>query len=367
MEKTIYGIWLIALLFTGSGCRQSPAKEDRTSTASQPMPPPPEIPTMELGSPAFEPISTYFEVSAQVEVPPKNQAFVHSPVPGFIQSVDHIPGDYVKKGAYLTTVKHQDLVRLQREFLETKAAWSAAQKQYERLAKLAQTDAASLRALESAQAEYELLQATHDGILEELELIGMPLDEIQAGNIQTQLHLYAPISGYLTSIHARPGMLATPDMALYQIVHLGHPHLELQVFQADIGRIVEGQSVMAWIPGTRDTLLAQVYRNGRQLDPERRTISVHAHFEDKAFASKRLRLGGHLQARIFDLPDSVWTVPASALERREGETLVFRKKGETFEGIPVQVGRTANGRVEIPNPGLDSSMQLVVKGAYYVQ
>ncbi|MBK7873681.1 MAG: efflux RND transporter periplasmic adaptor subunit [Saprospiraceae bacterium] len=110
-----------------------------------------ELAGIELGKPEKRVIAGYVECTGLIEVPPYSLYSVFTPTAGFIQSAKWLPGDFVKKGALLTSIKYPDIVKLQREFLEVQSQLEFLQNDLKRKETLAAADAASQKTLEQAK------------------------------------------------------------------------------------------------------------------------------------------------------------------------------------------------------------------------
>jgi len=324
-----------------------------------------ELAGIKTGRPAKKEVSGFVECTGMIEVPPANLTSVYAPVKGFVRQVSHLPGDYVKKGERLTRLQHPEMIRLQRQLLESKSRLYALQKDFERKDTLATADAASQRALEQARAEFELEQSRYRGIRAELKLIGLPVKRIEKeGEIRANLNIYAPNSGYLTRVNINNGKLIAPEDLLFEIVDNRHLHLELQVFAKDIQRVQKGQRIAAHLSGNPERRLeGEVYLVGRQIDLETKTAPVHGHLDS---STEDLVFGHFVQGRIFTEPRMATVLPTSAVVRDGNQTFIFVKKGERFERRQVRLGRQEGDLFEVDSLPLGPREEMVLEGAYYV-
>ncbi|MCB0586060.1 MAG: efflux RND transporter periplasmic adaptor subunit, partial [Phaeodactylibacter sp.] len=95
------------------------AKEESETAEVYLTPEQMELSEIVLGQPSLREIASYVECSGMIDVPPSNIRSVHSPVTGFVQGVKHLPGEYVRRGDLLATIAHPELIRQQRDFLES--------------------------------------------------------------------------------------------------------------------------------------------------------------------------------------------------------------------------------------------------------
>ncbi len=317
---------------------------------------------IQTGAPSRKRLSLPIECTGKVEVPPQSLATVYAPVAGFVKVVKYLPGDYVKKGDLLITLSHPDLIKLQREWLETKSRLNFLEQENRRKQTLADADATSRRAAEEAATEYDVAKTHYMGLKVELELIGLPVAQIEkSGQPQSVLHLYAPVSGYITRIEANLGKLVNSHDLLYEIVDNSHLHLELQVFAKDLAYIKPGQKIAATIPGTNKSLDAEVHLVGKMIDESTKTTMVHGHFMVEPVP---LTPGTMVQAGIQADPVEVWALPAGALVREGEQVFVFVSAGDGFEKKAVKTGRSQDGWTEVKD--LDGQSVVVLEGAYYL-
>ena len=319
---------------------------------------------IELGQPQKRVLSEKINCTGTVEVPPQSLASVYSPVQGFVKKVNHLPGDYVRKGELLTTISHPDMVKLQREFLEVNSQLSFLEKNYQRKQTLAAGNAASQRSLEEAKAKWDLEKARHNGLKAELGMIGISTKKLEeGGEIQGAIGLVTPVSGYVSKVDVNLGKLVTPNNLLFQVVDNSHTHLELQVFAKDLNKIKKGQLIECNMPGSDEVYTAKVHLTGKMIDLESKTAMVHGHFEKEPTP---LAPGTFMQATLFTKGKEVWTVPETALVRQGGEVFIFVKNKDGFEKMTVVTGMSGEGVVEIMGLDFSANKQVALAGAYYL-
>lgn len=319
---------------------------------------------IELGRPSTRSIANYVECTGFIDAPPSNLHSVHSPVMGFVQMVKHLPGEHIRQGELLTSLAHPELIRLQREFLESASRLAFLKLDKDRKDGLAEADAASRRAYEQATADYEVERARYNGLKAELNLIGIKADEVEkTGLVQESIRIYAPVSGFITKMNANPGKLVEPNALLYEVVDKSHLHLELQVYAKGLPHIREGQTVLAKAPGSELELKGKVHLIGKAMDMDNKTVNVHVHLDEEPTG---LAIGTYLQARIRTDAAEAQVVPESAIVRSGGQAFVFVKESDGFRKRAVEAGRSEEGYVEVIGLELAEGQQIALKGAYYI-
>jgi len=316
-----------------------------------------------VGTPELRPVSDFVECTGYIEVPPNNRHLVYATTKGFVGKVPQLIGNYVRKGTLLTTLRHPELIHKQRLFAEAASQISTLRKDVERKETLAGADATSQRALEEARAIYARQMATFRGLAAELNMIGVDTSSVLAGEFQSSIGLYAPVSGYIEQINVNPGKLVDDNQLLYEVLDVEHQHIELNVYAKDLRKLKRDQPMEVYVPGTERPASAYVYRIGQSVDPQEKTAVVHGHFRNEADA---LPPGTYIQARIYLDTAKVWSVPESAVIRSENTASVFIQEDGGFRQKMVSVGRSLDGYLEIRGLDNPANTRLVVEGAYYV-
>jgi Cu(I)/Ag(I) efflux system membrane fusion protein/cobalt-zinc-cadmium efflux system membrane fusion protein len=153
-------------------------------------------------------------------------AYVQVRFPGYIQNVfADATYQYVRKGQPLFTIYSPDLVATEREYL------AARQNQKE----VAQSTVPGV-----AAGAASLVDAT----VERLKQWNIPQREIvrleSSGQVQQDLEIDSPVSGYITERNALPNLTVQPETRLYTVADLSTVWVFAQAFQSDLGRLKIG-------------------------------------------------------------------------------------------------------------------------------
>jgi RND family efflux transporter MFP subunit len=288
--------------------------------------------------------------TGNVAVDETRLAYVQTRFSGFIQKVfADATYQYVRKGQPLFTIYSPDLVATEREYL------SARQHQEQ----VAESTVAGVRSGAAA-----LLTAT----TERLKQWGVPPHEIarleSSGQVQQELEVDSPASGYITERNALPSVAVQPEMRLYTIADLSVVWVQAQVFQNDIGRIHAGDNATL----TVDTYPGRVW-SGRvdfiypQMDPETRTAKVRL-----VFSNPRLELkpGMFVNVSLKQPLGRQLVVPASAILHSGTRQIAFVSRGDGyFEPRDVQVGLRAGDDL-IVLKGLEEGETIVTSANFLI-
>ncbi len=345
-----------------SGAGETPGSENG---AESPTPDARErMADIEWGLPEMRVLSEVLEAAGTVEVPPYSLGTVYAPVHGWVREVNHLPGQYVRKGERLTILEHPDIIRLQRDLLSADSRLRLLEKEFTRKRSLAGTEATSQRELEQAQSAYEQEQTLVESLTAELQVIGIDAKSLlESRELVPRLGILSPVSGYLNTVDINMGKLVSPDDLMFEIVDTRHVHLELRVYARDLNRIKKGQRVEARMPGSDSVYEASVHLIGSMVEAETKTALVHAHFEQEPIP---IFPGTYMQTQVFIGEEAVMTLPQTALQREGETTYCFLREGDEVRRAPVETGKSDGSFTEIKGLDLPDGAEVALKGAYYL-
>ncbi len=224
------------------------------------------------------------------------------------------------------------------------------------------------------QADLKLKEAetTYDVAKSKLTLFGLPSESIeQVHPSQADLSLLvlrAPLKGTVVEKHAVRSERVGLQSNLFMIADLSSVWVQADLFEVDLplvrGRVNQTLTFRSNVAGILNGQATVVYP-GDIVDKVSRTLTLTA--EEKN-ADRGLKPGMFVEVG-FDTgdPTSVVQAPASAVLRNENKTVVFVRQGEThFRLVPVEIGRSADDRVEILR-GLKAGDQVVVRGGFVLK
>lgn len=324
---------------------------------------------MELGKMVNAVFPSVIRVNGHVDVPPKSKAVISAYYGGYVKGLNLLPGQRIRKGQLLFTLENPEFLQMQQDFLEASAQLKYLQADFERQKILASENIASQKNFLKAESDYKVQQARSEGLRKKLQLIGMDLERVEAGELISAVGVFAPISGSVSTIKASSGSYLQPSDVALEITNSDHLHLELDVFEKDVHLLREGQLIRFRLPGAPGkNLRAKVHLIGSLIESEARVVRVHGHLENEA-ESRQLIPGMYIEAEIETAADSVLALPEEAIVSSEDAAFVLvqdRKSsdGYHFERMPIQSGRTANGMVEIKTDQTLLQNPILVKGGF---
>jgi RND family efflux transporter MFP subunit len=253
-------------------------------------------------------------------------AYVQTRFSGYIQKVfADATYQYVRKGQPLFTIYSPDLVATEREYL---------------VAKQNQKQVADSTVPGVAPSATSLL----DAAAERLKQWGVSQREIErlesTGQVQQELEVDSPVSGYITERNALPNLTVQPETRLYTIADLSTVWVLAHFFQNDLARIKVGDAAAL----TVDTFAGRTF-SGRvnfiypQLDMETRTAKVRIVFPNPHL---ELKPGMFVEVSLKVPMGKQLVVPASAALQSGTRQIVFVDRGDGYlEPREVQLGGRA--------------------------
>src|SRR6185437_7948261 len=184
------------------------------------------------------------------------------------------------------------------------------------------------------------------------------------GQVQQELEIDSPISGYITERNALPGLTVQPDTRLYTIADLSTVWVQVQVFQNDLGRIRKGDPASLTVdsyPGRTFTgHLDFVYP---QVDMNTRTANVRIVFAN----SELLLKPGMFVSVSLKIPmGRQLTIPASGVLQSGTRQIVFVDRGDGYlEPRDVKLGARVDDNF-IVLKGLKAGERIVTSANFLI-
>ncbi|OGX81505.1 efflux RND transporter periplasmic adaptor subunit [Hymenobacter coccineus] len=227
-------------------------------------------------------MTTEVQANGSVEVPPQNRVSITAVMGGYVQTVLVLPGERVRAGATVATLRSPEYLTMQETYLQSKAKVRFLAEDLERQRILDVEDVGAKRKLQMARADYASEQATLRATAAQLRLLGISVARLDAtGQIVQSVPLTSPIAGYVKAVNINPGQYVGPQDVLVEVLNRDDLHLELKVFEKDVAQVKVGQKILFKVQNTgRDEeLTARVFLVGKAFDDDARTVRVHAHLE----------------------------------------------------------------------------------------
>src|SRR6266403_5340191 len=295
-------------------------------------------------------VADEIRTTGSVAVDERRLAYVQVRCQGYIQKVfADATYQYVYTGQPLFTIYSPDLVATEREYL-------VAQQNQQQMAQ------STVRGVASSAAS--LLDAAE----ERLKQWGVPQKEIarleSTGQVQSELEVESPVSGYITERNALPNLAVQPETRLYTVAELSTVWVLAEVFQNDLGRIKVGDPATL----TVNTYPGRVFE-GRvnfiypQVDLVTRTARARLTFSNSGL---KLSPGMFVNVSLKVPMGSQLVIPATGVLQSGTREIAFVERSDGYiEPRDVQLGSRV-GDDFIVLKGLKAGEQIITSANFLI-
>ncbi|WDF57235.1 efflux RND transporter periplasmic adaptor subunit [Mucilaginibacter sp. KACC 22063] len=385
MKYQAYKLYIAALLITGAllaSCSGNSGNKEKDTTKT-------EIKDKESGLELSEEqmksvgitiglieqknLDAVVKANGQLAVPPQNKADVSILSGGIISNINVLEGQQVKKGQVLATIKNQDLIKLQQDYLAAKNNFTYVQAEYDRQTQLKAASAGTGKSFQSSEATYNAERSRLTAYESQLRQLGVSPGRISSGNIVSQFPVLSPISGTVGTITANTGAFVQPGTSIMEVVDNSKIHCDLTVFEKDLMAVKVGQKVSFQLTNQNNQVINGTINGiNKSFENESKGVIVHAVINNKAH--ENLIPGMYVTALISTGSKLTDAVPVDAVVRSEGKQYIFitfthAKDGKTiFTKTEVTTGVAELGYIQItPLSALPAGVQIATKGAFYLE
>lgn len=352
---------------------------------------------LQLGSIEQKSLTSTVKANGFLKVPNQNRATVTSLFRGVVSQIEVIPGSSVSKGQAIVMLTNPEIVPMQEEYLSLNPKIELAELEYNRQKELSSGNAGSLKNLQSADAELKTLRIRQSSLKQQLQQMGIQVNNLHLENLSNQLAVRTPISGSVANVLVNMGSSVDASTPIAEVVDNRSLHLDLFVYEKDLPHIRKGQTinfVLTNQPGKSYT--AEIFSIGTTFENESKAVAVHAVVKGE---KQGLIDGMSVTAQISITNALVPALPNEAFVSQEGVDYVFRKVEETnsnnnaaehvheneeaghgdtgdhktaelgieFEKIPVRKGVSDLGYTELTLlKEVPAGTQFVTKGSFFL-
>ncbi|MCS7037942.1 MAG: efflux RND transporter periplasmic adaptor subunit [Saprospiraceae bacterium] len=303
------------------------------------------IQTVSIEEVKTQPFRHYIDLQGRIEA--EESVPVTARMPGVLTRVLIKNGDYVRKGQLLAQLDDDVMLK---GLAELELQLKVAQDLYERQKSLWE---------QKIGTEVQYIQAkTNKEALE--QRLATTKEQWQ------QTRIYAPISGTVDMVLLKVGQAISPGIPLCQIVNLGNLKVSGDVPESYAAKVKRGAPVQLYFPDLDRELASRITYVSPSISAMNRTFAVEAALPAgggpyRANMIAVLKIVDYENSKAIVLPVNL------IYQESDGKHYVFvaEKTGEEKQAIvrrvPVQLGRTYNGRVEITS-GLKPGDWVITSG-----
>lgn len=287
-------------------------------------------------------------------------AVVNPRAAGVVRSIRADLGSRVSRGAPLATLESSAVGEDRSRLQAARARAASAQANYRREKELYEKGVSALREVEEAEREWEGAKAEVSAASSALGMVGT------GGGPAGAYVLRAPIAGVITKRSATVGTLVDTDDALFEIVNTTKLWAEIDVPEAHVSRVRQGQRVVLRVDGLPGReFLGTVRFISPVIDPQTRTAKARAELSNREGV---LRANMYAKARIVDDRNAASVlVPKGAVQEAKGVQLVFvQLAADAFEARRVKTTPADNNMVAIASD-LRAGERVVTTGSFLLK
>jgi cobalt-zinc-cadmium efflux system membrane fusion protein len=347
--------WISALSSAGGdGAVASPLAAGATAGAAPTAAASPGLVT--VVSPEYRTRVTTLETTGKVQFNEEELVRVTAPVTGRVVEVLARPGEAAEIGRRLLVIDSPDLGAAKADYAKAVADGERARHAIDLARDLFEMKAISEREVQAAESDYRKAVAERERAASRLGTLGVPesqLHEIASrADASTRVVVRASRSGTIVERNISPGQVVSygqsdTPLNLFVIADLSRMWVLADVYEPDVPRVRRGQPVSVTqpcCPGERHP--GRVDNVADAIDKDSRTLKAEM----------------FVKVAIDTSSSRVLTLPAEAVQRREGVASVLLETGQhAYERRLIKTGAEFDGLVEVLE-GIASTDRVVATG-----
>jgi len=326
-------------------------------------------------------LNKIIKANGYTTVPPQNSAEVSTLIGGTIKDIYVLEGTYVNKGKVLATIQNLEVIEMQEEYHSAVANIEYLQLEYNRQKTLSDENVNPRKIFQEVKSKLAAEKARAQAAKNKLGAL-----HVSTKGSSTLVPIVSPINGYVGKINIAKGAFANTGISLFEVVDNSQMHLDLNVYEKDLGSISIGQVIDFVLTNqSNKSIKGKIFGINKSFSNESKTVAVHAKIEPAD--ARGLIPGMYVSANINITNATVPALPKDAVVRNADKYFVFvqSEEGEEkhehsteektkshekeiyFRATEVIPGTTDLGFTEIKFVSeLPSNAKIVTKGAFYL-
>lgn len=333
---------------------------------------------IEFGKVESRNLNTVIKANGYTAVPPQNMANISTLIGGTVKDILVLEGTFVNKGKVLATIQNLEVVEMQEDYNSAMANIEYLQLEYKRQKTLSDENVNPRKIFQEVKSKLAVEKARAQAAKNKLQALNM------STNGSSLVPIVSPISGYVGKISIAKGAYAETGTILFEVVDNSQMHLDLNVYEKDLGSISIGQEVDFVLTNQSNKVIkGKIFGVNKSFSNESKTVAVHAKINPDD--AKDLISGMYVSANINITNATVPALPKDAVVRNGDKYYVYiqeeaheekeerhTEKEEAhnevhFKAIEVIPGTTDLGYTEIKFvEEIPVDTEIVIKGAFYL-
>lgn len=314
------------------------------------------------------PIKKTLDIPGSIEVKQNLLARIGSPVQGRIIEIKGELGKTVKQGDVLAVINSTELAKQQLAYIKSVQMVELKTKAYERAVLLFDADVVSEAQKLQRKTELSAAKADMEASKDQLFVMGMTIDEIEAIQSEIQIdattNIVAKIDGKIIKKNVNVGQVVDPTEDIFTIAMLNEVWGVAQVPERQIGFLKEGDDLLIDVPAYENkSVEGKITYLGDIVDPVTRTVTIRTEIDN---AHGLLKPDMLITMKVSGKSIEKVGVPINAIVSIDDIPNIFVKTGENkFLMRPVTLGVKNKDAVHIDD-GLLEGEEVVIDGAFHL-
>jgi cobalt-zinc-cadmium efflux system membrane fusion protein len=333
---------------------------------------------IEFGSVENRNLNLVIKANGYTTVPPQNMANISTLIGGTVKDILVLEGTFVNKGKVLATIQNLEVVEMQEDYNSAVANIEFLQLEYNRQKTLSDENVNPRKTFQEVKSKLAVEKARAHAAKAKLQALNMSTKG------SSLVPIVSPISGYIGKISIAKGAFAETGTILFEVVDNSQMHLDLNVYEKDLGSISIGQTIDFILTNQGNkSIKGKIFGINKSFSNESKTVAVHAKIN--ANDAKDLISGMYVSANINITNATVPALPKDAIVRNGDKYFIFiqdlahvgkeekhtetsKEHGEIhFKAIEVIPGTTDLGYTEVKFVSTSpNDAKIVIKGAFYL-
>jgi cobalt-zinc-cadmium efflux system membrane fusion protein len=302
-------------------------------------------------------VAISLSLPGEVALNAEHVAHVTPRVAGSVREVKKQLGDSVKKGDVLAVLESRELAEMQRDFLAAKERLELAETNFKRQEQLWQEKISAEKDYLSAKQALAEAKIEHRAASQKLAAGAGPKS---AGG---GLVLTAPLDGTIIEKHAVVGEVLSDDRLAFVVADLSTLWVNVTVYAKDLSKVRLGQRAVVRAEGIAEPALGELTYIDRVVGEQTRSAIARIVL---TAPKPEWRAGLFVTADVsVEEVEAPVVVSYEAVQRVNGESVVFVQDGDAFVTRKVKTGRQGVAR-EGARELLIEIVQGVAAGTQYV-
>lgn len=330
-------------------------------------------------------LNKVIKANGYTTVPPQNAANISTLLGGVVKDIYVLEGTFVNKGKVLATLQNLEVAEMQEDYNSAIANIEYLQLEYNRQKTLTDQNVNPRKTFQEVKSKLAVEKARAQAAKNKLQALN-----VSTNGASSLIPIVSPISGYVGKISVTKGASAETGAVLFEVVDNSQMHLDLNVYEKDLGNISVGQEVDFLLTNqSNKSIKGKIFGINKSFSNESKTIAVHAKINPAD--AKDLISGMYVSANINIKNATVPALPKEAIvkngdkyfifiqdeahveaethnEKEEKHTEAEKEHNEVhFKAIEVIPGTTDLGYTEVKFvEEIPADAKIVTKGAFYL-